>query len=510
MSSNIIIGTPLFDELFGTILDDEIYGLDGDDILWGGDGNDLLDGGNGADQLFGESGNDMLVGGSGDDLLDGGSGDDAMAGGTGDDSYYVDSALDVVTENDSEGTDTVYSTVDYVLSSNVENLVLGGYAISGTGNDQDNYLYGNDGFNILTGGAGNDFLDGGASGDAMDGGTGDDTYMIDDRDDQVFEAIGEGFDTVIVAVNQYVMPYNVEVLQIADHERMFTTAWGNEQDNIMIGLDGKSDILRGLDGDDTLDGGLGKWDNLEGGLGNDSYYVDHFQDYVIELDDAANQPFYDVIYASTDYQIAIGIEELILTGNGDFNATGRDSDDILTGNSGNNLLDGGAGDDVMAGGAGDDVYIVDSAGDTIIEHGNEGRDRIESSVDFLLWRDAKQVEDLTLTGTDHIDAIGSWRHNTIVGNDGNNHITGGKGNDTLTGGGGGDLFFFHKNHGDNVITDFGNGADKIQFAGTSAQSFDDLTIQAVGSGTEVSIDQVTVFLEGVSAASLDAGDFIIS
>ena len=189
---------------------------------------------------------------------------------------------------------------------------------------------------------------------------------------------------------------------------------------------------------------------------------------------------------------------------------GYGGDDTLNGGDGDDWLDGGAGDDVMAGGAGDDVYVVDSASDTIIEYGNEGHDRVESSVTFALWRDANNVEDLTLIGAGNIDAIGSWRHNTIVGNDGNNQITGGKGNDMLTGGGGNDLFFFHKDHGDNVITDFGNGADKIQFAGTSAQSFDDLTIQAVSGGTEVSVDQVTVFLEGVSAASLDAGDFIIS
>jgi len=45
-----------------------------------------------------------------------------MIGGAGNDTYVVDNTGDVVTENASEGTDTVQSSVTYILGANVENL----------------------------------------------------------------------------------------------------------------------------------------------------------------------------------------------------------------------------------------------------------------------------------------------------------------------------------------------------------------------------------------------------
>ncbi len=58
-----------------------------------------------------------------------------MTGGVGNDTYVVDDSSDTVTENASEGTDSVQSSVTYTLSANLENLSLtGGAAISGTGN----------------------------------------------------------------------------------------------------------------------------------------------------------------------------------------------------------------------------------------------------------------------------------------------------------------------------------------------------------------------------------------
>ena len=59
-------------------------------------------------------------------------------------------------------------------------------------------------------------------------------------------------------------------------------------------------------------------------------------------------------------------------------------------------LDGGAGADTMQGGAGADLYIVDDAGDSIVENAGEGIDSVESSVSvMMLWDD---VENVTLVG----------------------------------------------------------------------------------------------------------------
>ena len=98
-----------------------------------------------------------LFGNSGNNLLDGAAGADTMIGGAGNDTYFVDNAGDVVIENAGEGTDTVFATVNYTLTANVETLVLQGSGnLTGTGNALANSLFGNAGDNALDGGAGAD------------------------------------------------------------------------------------------------------------------------------------------------------------------------------------------------------------------------------------------------------------------------------------------------------------------------------------------------------------------
>lgn len=119
----------------------------------------------------------ILQGNAGDNLLNGGAGADTMVGGAGDDVYVVDHAGDVVAELAMQGTDSVYSLVDWSLGGGVENLVLTGWgAIQGTGNDMDNSLTGNAAANILTGGLGGDTLDGLGGADWLAGGEGNDHY----------------------------------------------------------------------------------------------------------------------------------------------------------------------------------------------------------------------------------------------------------------------------------------------------------------------------------------------
>ncbi|WGE90182.1 Ig-like domain-containing protein [Actinobacillus arthritidis] len=140
------------DEIIGNKADNNINGGAGDDTLKGGEGNDYLNGGEGADKLFGEADNDI---------------------------YIIDNNGDVITELSGEGEDTVYSSVDYSLSENVENLILTGtIATSAVGNAQDNTLVANNIGNILNGKSGIDRLIGGLGKDQLTGGDGDDIFVF--------------------------------------------------------------------------------------------------------------------------------------------------------------------------------------------------------------------------------------------------------------------------------------------------------------------------------------------
>ena len=127
----------------------------------------------------GTVGNDKLVGTNASDTINGGKGADSMKGGLGSDTYYVDNIGDKVIESKSAGTDTVYSSISFILGSNVENLTLTGKtAINGAGNALNNILIGNSAANKLSGLAGNDILNGGLGKDILTGGTGKDIFQL--------------------------------------------------------------------------------------------------------------------------------------------------------------------------------------------------------------------------------------------------------------------------------------------------------------------------------------------
>ncbi|QEY25127.1 calcium-binding protein [Neisseria zalophi] len=188
------------DILYGEDNNDQLYGDSGRDILYGGNGNDTLHGGNdndilygdgGNDRLYGENGNDILYGGNGNDTLNGGSGSDVMRGGAGNDAYYVDNARDIVIEAANEGTDTVYSSINYTTPQNVETLILTGSApISGHGNNSNNNIYGNNNSNQLHGGNGNDFIRGVNGNDRIYGDNGNDWLYGDNGNDLLYGGSG--------------------------------------------------------------------------------------------------------------------------------------------------------------------------------------------------------------------------------------------------------------------------------------------------------------------------------
>jgi len=356
--------------------------------------------------LQGFAGNDSLYGGNGNDGLNGGSGNDTMSGGAGDDTYFVDDTRDIVIEEAevgivifnsiapslAAGIDTVYSSVNYTLDANVENLYLEGTATSGTGNAIDNMIYGNSNANTLRGYAGND------------------TYYVDSASDIVIEDADAGIDTVYSG-GDYTLGDNVENLYL---EGTATSGTGNTLDNEILG-NGNDNTLYGLAGNDTLSGYAGN-DTLSGGSGNDILYG-HTGD--------------DKMYGGSGDDNLSGSSgnDSLHGGDGDDTLYGEAGRDILYGNDGDDTLSGGDGNDSMSGGYGNDIYVVNSTGDIVTEAAAAGIDTVNSSVNYTL---GANVENLLLLGT-AATGTGNTLDNSISGTDYDNTLDGLAGNDTLYG-----------------------------------------------------------------------------
>lgn len=143
----------------------------------------------------------------------------------------------------------------------------------GRGHDK---LFGGAGNDRLHGGDGHDRLDGGTGADRMWGGRGNDVYIVDDRNDRVFESRGQGIDTVKASVSYSLGGTHVERLMLTGSENL--NGAGNGLDNLLVGNSGNNvlkggrgeDTLRGMSGDDVLIGGAGN-DRLTGGSGADTF-----------------------------------------------------------------------------------------------------------------------------------------------------------------------------------------------------------------------------------------------
>jgi Ca2+-binding RTX toxin-like protein len=419
------------------------------DTLAGTDAAETLDGAGGNDQLSGLGGNDTLTGGDGNDTLDGGTGNDNMAGGLGDDRYLVDSAFDTITEAAGAGSDTVQSTLSYVLGTNLESLVLlGSASINGTGNADNNSLTGNSGDNIL---------DGKAGADTMTGGAGNDTYLVDSLADQVVEASGAGTADEIRST----VALTAGTAFVENYTFLGSTAvnfTGNSGANRITGT-AAADTLNGNGGDDTLVGGAGN-DSLIGGAGNDTYVIDSASDKIGETGSDAGDSVQAAIAVDLSLAPFAGIENVTLTGTGAINATGSGIANRLVGNDGANVLDGKGGADTLEGGKGNDTYLVDSSADSVVEIAGGGTDTVKSTVAYTLAD--PNVENLTLlAGAGAIGGTGNDLANIITGNESANLLDGGNGTDTLAGGAGNDTYVV--NVSSDVVTEAaGAGTDTVQ------------------------------------------------
>lgn len=488
--ANTIHGLAGADQMTGGSLGDALYGDAGNDTLTGGEGADTLIGGVGSDLLKGGAGADTyrFVKGDGADAIDDYHAEsgvvdtlvfDGISANTvtavnrvGNHLVIKMGATDRVTINNyflganyqvesilfrdstwnrgviakrlsyTEGNDTFSGFSDV---SNTLHALGGNDDI--TGGDLADTLYGDDGDDALRGGAGTDVLSGDLGNDTLYGGAGNDVYQYRrgggaDRISD-YDGAGAATDTVdfldysrsdltkiarngndmilsfagrdkVILENYYLgAAYRPEQYRFADGTVVKGFAVGAEND----------DQLTGTDGADYLDGGIGA-DTMTGGLGNDVYVING-ADLIVE---AANGGV-DTVIVGSNYTIENKpyLENIILTGTGNFSATGNAANNGLKGNSGNNLLSGGLGNDYLDGGAGadklsglqgNDTYIIDNAGDSIQEledvgGGYGGIDTVQTTLASYTLGAA--LENLSLTGLSAITGIGNAANNLIEG-----------------------------------------------------------------------------------------------
>ncbi|NOS81873.1 MAG: hypothetical protein HOP32_09875, partial [Nitrospira sp.] len=235
-----------------------------------------------------------------ENLLTGNSGTNVLTGGVGNDVYVI-GAGDTVVEGANAGTDTVLSDVTTTLSANVELLALTGTtAINGTGNNLANGITGNVAANQL---------DGGTGADVLAGLGGDDTYVVDNTGDLVFELANNGIDQVQSSVT-VTLSANVENLIMTGAAAINGT--GNTLGNILTG-NNATNVLSGANGNDTLRGGAGN-DTVIGGSGNDTFVFGRGdgQDVVQDNSGAADKILYDASVNPLDLVITRQVNDLRL------------------------------------------------------------------------------------------------------------------------------------------------------------------------------------------------------
>jgi len=320
-------------------------------------------------------------------------------------------------------------------------------------------------------GSGPATLVGGYSGDTLVGGSGPNTFVVGDASVVVQAGPNDGVDVIRSSVD-YSLPDHVRNLVLTGSGDL--TGTGN----------GEAHIITANSGNDTLIAGTGAA-TLIGGSGSDTFVVNKENDVVQDAYGTGDNQ----VRSSASFVLPANVDTLLLTGNADLLGTGNSADNYIQGNAGHSTLVGGAGNDTLVagtggatliGGAGDDVFVIHSSGD-VISGPREGDDLVLSAVSYVL---SESVNQLTLTGSADLFAIGNGGSSVIRANDGNDTLIAGRGDTSLIGGAGSDTFVVNKTS-DVVEDHFASGNNVIRSSASFSLVDNVNTLQLVGSGNLV-------------------------
>ncbi|KQP61127.1 hypothetical protein ASF41_22860 [Methylobacterium sp. Leaf111] len=187
---------------------------------------------------------------------------------------------------------------------------------------------------------------------------------------------------------------------------------------------------------------------------------------------------------------AVNVEKLALTGSlievqssltasavTELSLTGTAGADTLDGSLAvvKLVLNGGMGADTMRGGAADDTFVVDNAGDVVLEQANGGYDTVKTS--FASYTLGSNLEALTYIGSSAFTGKGNALDNVLIGGTGADRLEGAAGADTMIGGLGNDTYVVD-NLGDLIVENPNGGVDRVlsQVSYTLADNVENLTL----------------------------------
>ncbi|MBE3024622.1 calcium-binding protein [Janthinobacterium sp. GW458P] len=394
--------------------------------------------------------NGVFAGTANPDIIKGTAGADVMAGLGGDDIYYVNHGYDMVIEPAGGGRDTVYTTVDYTLDANVEEVHVSAAGLAVTGNGNANVFHvdaaggnvlrgigtntsatyaasragvtatmisindaatarpgsdvlvnissvtgsayydvlsGNELANTLSGGLGNDTLQGGKGDDLLVGGLGDDTYVF-----------GRGDGADIIAESSADANYDaITFLAGVNIDQLWFRQAGADLEVSTIGTTDKITIRAWSAATPNIE----QFRTASGHVLRGA----EVQLLVQAMANLAPPPLGQLtLPAATASALAP-----VLAQAWHFNGPTQPTGATFTGTANADVINGTAGADLMQGLGGDDTYSVNHAGDFIVEEGNGGNDTVYTKVNYTVPDNVEIVRlngaGLTVTGSAYTSNI---------------------------------------------------------------------------------------------------------